>query len=146
VATERQKSKLGEHRAAAIHWEQDPNHQKDDEDSEGTSPGTPPASGLSRGQIMSLGILGVMVIGLGAAWFAKSLLVGDGTTRAKQAAMASKAAQEAATVAAASLTDAEFTQATQVMRSFLEALTIEDLRAVVREPERVWPLIGRKCN
>ena len=141
VATERQKSKLGEHRKAAIHWEQDPDRKEDGEDGEGTSPRSPQASGLSRGQIMSLGILGVMVIGLGAAWFAKSLLVGDGTTRAKQAAMASKAAQEAAIVAAASLTDAEFAQATQVMRSFLEALTIEDLRAVVREPERVWPLI-----
>jgi hypothetical protein len=43
--------------------------------------------------------------------------------------------------APATLTDLEYAQVTEVMTRFLEALTPEDLRPVIREPDRVWPLV-----
>jgi len=145
VPTERKKSKLGEHRAAAIQWEKDPDPGEPDPTE--IDPDNPDATEkssfgtLSRGQKITLAGLSLVVVTLAAVWFAKSLLVGDGSSRALKAAMASQAAQEAAAAAAATLTPAEYDQATGTMRQFLEALTLEDLRPVLRDPDRVWPLV-----
>lgn len=140
VARERQKSKLGEHRAAAIHWEDAP-EEKDDADDGGATGAEAEGAGaepvLTRGQITTLAGLGVVVALLGVMWFAKSLLIGGGAPPLPPAAASGP---ESADVAA-SLSDLEYSEVSEVMKKFLEALTPEDLRAVLREPERVWPLV-----
>lgn len=141
VARERQKSKLGEHRVAAIHWEDTPEGNRYDESGDDTGAGTQGAGAepvLTRGQITTLAVLGVIVALLGVTWFAKSLLIGGGAPPLPPAAPSG--GPESADVAA-SLSDLEYSETSEVMKKFLEALTPEDLRPVLREPERVWPLV-----
>jgi hypothetical protein len=130
IAKERQKSRLGKHRAGAIRWEEGPPE-------DGVE--TPDASrrGLSRFQLTTLAGLGVVVAVLGAMWFAKSLLTSGPPPLPPTARPASGGGAEANPV----LTDLEYKQATEVMTQFLESLTPEDLRAVLREPDRVWPQV-----
>lgn len=133
IARERQKSRLGEHRAGAIGWEADTRPE------DGENPDAPEVSGrgLSRGQVTTLAALGVVVAVLGAMWFARSLLTSGPPPLPPTARPASGGASEANPV----LTDFEYQQVTEVMTRFLEALTPEDLRAVLREPDRVWPQV-----
>jgi|GEM_PF-2325295 len=142
IPKERQKSKLGKHRAAAIHWEEEVESDKDEAEEDGTEgPGgakSADPSGLSRGQVLTLAGLGLAVTVLGSVWFAKNLLVGDGAPPPPRTGMG---AMEAADAAVVTLTPEEHAQTTEVMRRFLEALKVEDLRPLLREPDRVWPLV-----
>jgi hypothetical protein len=141
---ERPKSSPRERRAAAIDWEQEQEEERRDgsanrEPSDQEAPAaleSPQGAVLSRGQIVTLAALGVVVAVLGVMWFAKSLLVGRGAP-----ALPPQVATGGGAEAAASLTDADYAEAIQTMRRFLEALKVEDLRPVLREPDRVWPLV-----
>jgi hypothetical protein len=134
---ERQKSKLGEHRLAAIHWEEE--EVEDGESAAGGRDGSEEGTAtLTRGQVATLASLGVVVAVLGVMWFAKSLIMGEGPPPPPPVVVA---AGSATADVPAALTDLEYAQATEVMTRFLEALTPEDLRLVIREPDRVWPLV-----
>ena len=132
---ERTKSKLGEHRAAAIHWEDDVSGEGEDVSPEATVDDGD--GGLSRGQVWTLVGLGALVAGLGATWFAKSLLVGKAPPRPP--AVVAPAADPNPAVQV--LSDIEYKEVTDAMTRFLEAPTPEALRPVLRDPDRVWPLV-----
>lgn len=140
IAKERQKSKLGEHRLAALRWEEEPDEPDDEATDQAPGRGrAPAAAGLGRGRVATLAGLGVVVAVLGVMWFAKSLLIGGASPSVPPAV---RPASASGTVSAAPvLTDADYAEAEDVMRRFLEALNPDDLKPVIREPERVWPLV-----
>lgn len=139
IAQEREKSKLGEHRVAALRWEEadaPEGEAGEGEEADGESEKEPTGS---RGQKVTLAALGVVVALLGVMWFAKSLLIGDGAPPLPPAAP-STAGPDAAT-SVGILSEAEHEQAIQVMKQFLEALTPDDLKPVLRDASRVWPQV-----
>jgi len=143
VARERQKSKLGEHRAAAIEWEEGGAEESGPAGTPGpgatTTDTNTPGEGMSRGQIVTLAGLGVVVAVLGVSWFAKTLILGGGAPPLPPPASGNGGAESADQPAA--LSDIEYAETTEVMTKFLEALTIKDVRPYLREPDRVWPLV-----
>ncbi|MFN0128845.1 MAG: hypothetical protein ACKV19_19410 [Verrucomicrobiales bacterium] len=140
IAKERQKSKLGEHRLAALRWEEE-SEEHDDEAADQAQEGgdAPAAAGLGRGRVATLAGLGVVVAVLGVMSFAKSLLIGGGSPTVPPAVRPAEPSRPVSAVPL--LTDPDYAEAEDVMRRFLEALTPDDLKPVIREPERVWPLV-----
>lgn len=144
IAKERQKSKLGEHRLAALHWEEelieeDEAGSPEEVADELAQDEVVEAAGISRAQMALLAGLGVVVLALGATWFAKSLLIGKGVPAVPEAIRPEDPGEF--TGSALGLPEPEYNEAMNAMRRFLESPTAEDLRPVIRDPERVWPLL-----